>query len=63
MHELIVKKKRSMPDSTIVDQCPLHDTLIVLSDFNPTIATEIAGYVLCVGSHGSGTKNVNVFYF
>lgn len=42
-----------------VDQCPPHDTLIVLDDFNAIASTEREGYELCVGPHGYGTKNVN----
>ena len=44
---------------SMVDQCPSRDTLIVLGDFNAVTGTERAGYELCVGPHGSGTRNVN----
>ena len=44
---------------SIVDQCPSRDTLLVLGDFNAVTGTERAGYELCVGPHGSGTRNVN----
>ena len=44
---------------SVVDQCPSHDTLVVLGDFNAVTGTERAGYELCVGPHGSGTRNVN----
>ena len=32
------------------------DTLIVLDDFNAVTGTERADYELCVGPHGSGTR-------
>ncbi|KAG0730330.1 Conserved oligomeric Golgi complex subunit 4 [Chionoecetes opilio] len=41
------------------DQCPPRDTLIVLGDFNATTGTVRDGYELCVGPHGSGTRNTN----
>ena len=44
---------------SVVDQCPSRDTLIVLGDFNAVTGTERAGYEICVGPHGSGTRNVN----
>ena len=44
---------------SVIDQCPSRDTLIVLGDFNAVTGTERAGYELCVGPHGSGTRNVN----
>ena len=44
---------------SILDQCPPRDTLIVLGDFNAATGTERAGYELCVGPHGSGTRNTN----
>ncbi len=44
---------------SIVEQCPSRDTLIVLGDFNVVTGTERACYELCVGAHGSGTRNVN----
>ena len=44
---------------SVLDQCPRQDTLIVLADFNAITGIERAGYELCVGPHGSGTKNTN----
>ena len=44
---------------SVLDQCPPRDTLIVLGDFNAVTGTERAGYELCVGPHGSGTRNTN----
>ena len=44
---------------SVLDQCPSRDTLIVLGDFNAVTGTERAGYELCVGPHGSGTRNTN----
>ena len=45
--------------NSVLDQCPRRDVLIVLGDFNATTGTERAGYELCVGPHGSGTRNTN----
>ena len=42
-----------------LDQWPRRDTLIVLDDFNAATGTERVGYELCVGPHGSGTRNTN----
>ncbi|KAG0722293.1 Craniofacial development protein 2 [Chionoecetes opilio] len=44
---------------SVLDQCPPRDTLIVLGDFNATTGTVREGYELCVGPHGSGTRNTN----
>ncbi|KAG0717656.1 Craniofacial development protein 2 [Chionoecetes opilio] len=44
---------------SVLDQCPPGDTLIVLGDFNITTGTVSDGYELCVGPHGSGTRNTN----
>ena len=44
---------------SVLDQCPRRDTLIVLGDFNATTGTERVGYEICVGPHGSGTRNTN----
>lgn len=44
---------------SLVDRCPSRDTLVVLGDFNAVTGTERAGYELCVGPHGSGTRNIN----
>ena len=44
---------------SVLDQWPRRDTIIVLGDFNAVIGTERAGYELCVGPHGSGTRNTN----
>ena len=44
---------------SVLDQCPRRNTLIVLSDFNAATGTERAGYELCVGPHGFGTRNTN----
>lgn len=48
---------------SVVEQCPSRDTLLVLGDFNAVTGTERAGYELCVGPHGSGTRNVNSSLF
>ena len=45
--------------NSVLDQCPCHDALIVLGDFNAVTGTETAGYEICVGPHGSGTRNDN----
>ena len=47
----------------VLDQCPRHDALIVQSDFNTVTGTERAGYEICVGLHGSGTRNDNSSFF
>ena len=47
---------------SVLDQCPRRDALIVLGDFNAVIGTERAGYEICVGPHGSGTRNYNSFF-
>ena len=44
---------------SVLDQCPPRDTLVVLGDFNATTGTERDGYEICVGPHGSGTRNTN----
>ncbi|KAG0728289.1 Craniofacial development protein 2 [Chionoecetes opilio] len=44
---------------SVLDQCRPRDTLIVLGDFNATTGTVRDGYELCVGPHGSGTRNTN----
>ena len=43
----------------VLDQCPRRDTLIVLGDFNAVTGSERDGYEICVGPHGSGTRNTN----
>ncbi|KAG0719990.1 Craniofacial development protein 2 [Chionoecetes opilio] len=45
--------------NSVLDQCPSWDTLIVLGDFNATTGTVRNGYELCVGPHGSSTRNTN----
>ena len=42
---------------SLLEQCPHRDALIVLGDFNAVTGTERAGYEICVGCHGSGTRN------
>ena len=44
---------------SVLDQCPLWDTLIVLGYFDAATDTIRAGYELCVGPHDSGTRNTN----
>ena len=44
---------------SVLNQCPCRDALIVLGDFNAVTGTERAGYEICVGPHGSGTRNDN----
>ena len=41
---------------SVLDQCPCRDALIVLGDCNAVTGTERAGYEICVGPHGSGTR-------
>ena len=48
---------------SIVDQCPSRDTLLVLGDFNAVSGTLRDGYEVCLGPHGSGTRNVNSSLF
>ena len=48
-----------MPRSSLIDQCTRRDTLLVLGDFNASTGTDRDGYETCVGSHGSGTVNLN----
>ena len=48
-----------MPRSSLVNQCPRRDTLLVLGDFNASTGTNRNGYEMCVGPHGSGTVNLN----
>ena len=43
---------------SVLDQCPLRDALIVLGDFNAVTGSERAGYEICVGPHGSGTRTL-----
>ena len=44
---------------SILDQCHPRDTLVVLGDFNAATGTDRDGYEICVGPHGSGTRNTN----
>ena len=44
---------------SVLDKCPRRDALIILGDFNAVTGTERARYEICVGPHGSGTKNDN----
>ena len=46
---------------SVMEQCLRRVTFIVLGDFNAAAGTERTGYELCVGSHGSGTRNTNSF--
>ena len=43
--------------NSVLDQCPRRDALIILGDLNAVTGTERAGYEICVGAHGSGTRN------
>ena len=45
--------------SSLIDQCPRRDTLLVLWDFNASTGTDRDGYETCVRPHGSGTVNQN----
>ena len=47
---------------SVIDQCPSGDTLMVLGDFNAVTGTSRDGYEICVGPHGSGTRNNNSSY-
>lgn len=44
---------------SVLDQCPLQDTIIVLGNFNATTGTDRVGYELSVGPHGSDARNTN----
>ena len=44
---------------SVLDQWPCQDTLIVLGNFNAVTGTERVSYELCIGLHGSDTKNTN----
>ena len=44
---------------SVLNQCLLQDTLIVLGDFNAVTGIERGGYELCVGPRGSVTRNTN----
>ncbi|MCP3680346.1 MAG: endonuclease/exonuclease/phosphatase family protein [Gammaproteobacteria bacterium] len=59
IYELEEKEMFYAKLESVLDQCPRRDTLIVLGDFNAVTGTERAGYELCVGPHGSGTRNTN----
>ena len=48
---------------SVLDQCSHRDTPIVLGDSNAATGTERTGYELCVGTHGSGTRNTNSSLF
>ena len=48
---------------SVVAQCPPGDTLMVMGDFNAVTGTDREGYEICVGPHGSGTRNVNSSLF
>lgn len=43
--------------SSVIDQCPPHDTFIVLGHFSVATSTKRVGYELCFGHHSSGTGN------
>ncbi|KAG0710316.1 Craniofacial development protein 2 [Chionoecetes opilio] len=43
---------------SVFDQCHPRDTLIVLGNINATTGTVRDGYELCVGPHGSSTRNI-----
>ena len=43
----------------VLDQRPLRDALIVLGDFIAVTGTEMSGFEICVGPHGSVTRNDN----
>ena len=45
-----------------LDQCPCRDALVVLGDFNAVTSNERTGCKLCIGPHGSGTRNDNCSY-
>ena len=57
--DLTVKDAFCATMESVVDQCPRQDTLLVLGDFNVSTGTDRDGYETCVGSHGSGTVNLN----
>ena len=44
---------------SVVDQCPMRYTFLVLGEFNASTVTDRDGYETCVGLHGSGTGNQN----
>lgn len=45
--------------SSLLDRSLSRNTLIALDDFRTTIGTNIIGYELCAGAHGSGSRNEN----
>ena len=47
---------------SVLDQCPRRDAFIVLGNFNAVTGTERAGYEICVGCHGSNTRNDSRFF-
>ncbi|XP_076039420.1 uncharacterized protein LOC143024496 [Oratosquilla oratoria] len=47
---------------SIVDQCPPRGTSIALDDFNAVTGTNRAGYEVCIGPRGSGTRNINNYF-
>ena len=53
------QKEMFYPKLDCSGSVPRRDTLIVLGDSNAATGTERAGYKLCVGPHGSGTRNTN----
>ena len=59
MREIEEKEMFYAKLDSVLDRCPSRDTLIVLGDFNASTGTERDGYELCVGPHGSGTRNTN----
>ena len=48
---------------SVLNQSPHRDAFIVLGDFHAVTGTEKAGYEICVGPHGSGTRNDNRSFF
>ena len=48
---------------SVLDQCPRHDALIVLGDFNAITESKRAGYEICVSPLVSGTRNDNSSFF
>ena len=55
--EFSVKKPFYAQLQTVMDSCPMGDTLIVLGDFNATTGTDSDDYESCVGPHGSRSRD------
>ena len=57
--DLTVKDVFNAVHESVVDQCPMRETLLVLEDFNALTGTDRDGYEMCVCPHVSVTLNQN----